>query len=157
MSRKQAALRQHSSSGDFGDSTDDDRERTQAKQAALSAGAAMLKATFNNIRQGFILLDDQLRVLSFNSRFSELIGFPPGLVCVGATAYSLISASVALGNAVVLRMKSMGTSLKEFLYPRRRQAVASNIVRYVKPGSPVTLRKRSGATAGSLRLSQLLE
>src|SRR5277367_3990209 len=73
-------------------------ERVRAKEARLSAGAEMLKATFNNVRQGFMLLDDQLRIRSFNPRISELIGFPSGVIYEGATAFGLISASVALGH-----------------------------------------------------------
>src|ERR1700679_3626959 len=73
-------------------------EQRRAKEAELSAGARMLKATFNNVRQGFMLLDDQLRVRSFNPRLGELIGFPPGVIFEGASAYSLVCASVALGH-----------------------------------------------------------
>ena len=81
-----------------GATADGEMERVRAKEARLSAGAEMLKATFNNVRQGFLLLDDQLRVRSFNPRINELIGFPPGVIYEGATAFSLISASVALGH-----------------------------------------------------------
>jgi len=77
---------------------DGEMERVRAKEARLSAGAEMLKATFNNVRQGFMLLDDQLRIRSFNPRISELIGFPSGVIYEGATAFGLISASVALGH-----------------------------------------------------------
>ena len=77
---------------------DRDVERTRAKELKLAAGAEMLKATFNNVRQGFMLLDDQLRVRSFNPRLGELIGFPPGVIFEGASAYSLVAASVALGH-----------------------------------------------------------
>jgi diguanylate cyclase (GGDEF)-like protein len=73
-------------------------EQRRAKDAELSAGARMLKATFNNVRQGFMLLDDQLRVRSFNPRLGELIGFPDGVLFEGASAYSLICASFALGH-----------------------------------------------------------
>ena len=73
-------------------------EQRRAKEAELSAGARMLKATFNNVRQGFMLLDDQLRVRSFNPRLGELIGFPDGVLFEGASAYSLICASFALGH-----------------------------------------------------------
>src|SRR5580704_5844862 len=77
---------------------DSDVERTRAKELKLTAGAEMLKATFNNVRQGFMVLDDQLRVRSFNPRLGELIGFPPGVIFEGASAYSLVAASVALGH-----------------------------------------------------------
>ena len=45
-----------------GATADGEMERVRAKEARLSAAAEMLKATFNNVRQGFLLLDDQLRV-----------------------------------------------------------------------------------------------
>jgi diguanylate cyclase (GGDEF)-like protein len=77
---------------------DGEMERVRAKEDRLSAGAEMLKATFNNVRQGFMLLDDGQRVRSFNPRINELIGFPSGVLYEGATAFSLISASVALGH-----------------------------------------------------------
>jgi diguanylate cyclase (GGDEF)-like protein len=78
--------------------SDGELEQRRAAEAAFSAGADMLKATFNNLRQGFMLLDDQLRVRSFNPRLGKLIGFPPGVIFEGASAYSLICASFALGH-----------------------------------------------------------
>jgi diguanylate cyclase (GGDEF)-like protein len=73
-------------------------EQTRFKEAELLAGAKMLKAAFNNVRQGFMLLDDQLSVRSFNPRLGELIGFPPEVLFEGASALSLVSASFALGH-----------------------------------------------------------
>jgi diguanylate cyclase (GGDEF)-like protein len=64
----------------------------------MSAAAEMLKAIFNSLRQGFMLLDDQLRVRSFNPRLREIIGYPPGVLFEGVSAHGLVSASVALGN-----------------------------------------------------------
>ena len=76
----------------------DSATRTVISESAYLAAAEMLTATFNNVRHGFLLLDDNLRVRSFNPRLSELIGFPPGVIFEGASAYSLIEASVALGH-----------------------------------------------------------
>jgi diguanylate cyclase (GGDEF)-like protein len=73
-------------------------EQTRPKEGELLAGAEMLKATFNNVRHGFMLLDDRLRVRSFNPRLAELIGFPPGVIFEGAEARSLVCASFALGH-----------------------------------------------------------
>ena len=72
--------------------------RKLTEEVALLAGSEVLKATFNYARNGFMWLDGQLRVRSFNPRLSELIGFPPGVIFEGATGYSLVSASVALGH-----------------------------------------------------------
>ncbi len=76
----------------------DDPEQKLAVADAWSAGVAMLTATFNNVRHGFLLLDNQMRVRSFNPRLAELIGFSPGVLHEGASAYSLIAASTALGH-----------------------------------------------------------
>ncbi len=58
----------------------------------------MLKATFDNMRQGFLLLDDEWRVKNFNSRLNELVGYPPGVMRPGATAYDVVAGAVALGH-----------------------------------------------------------
>jgi diguanylate cyclase (GGDEF)-like protein len=73
-------------------------EQLRAKEAELSAGTEMLKAVFDNMRQGFLHLDDQWRVRSFNSRLNELIGYPAGVVRTGVTPYDLICAATALGH-----------------------------------------------------------
>jgi diguanylate cyclase (GGDEF)-like protein len=61
-------------------------ERLRAKEAELAAGTEMLKVVFDNMRQGFLLLDDQWRVKAFNSRLGEL------------SAYDLVSSAAALGH-----------------------------------------------------------
>jgi diguanylate cyclase (GGDEF)-like protein len=80
--------------GDFGKESD----RLRAKEAEVAAGTEMLKATFDNMFQGFLLLDDQWRVKNFNSRLSELIAYPQSVVRVGATALDLVAAAHALGH-----------------------------------------------------------
>jgi PAS domain-containing protein len=73
------------------------RERPQAKKDELTAGAEILKATFDNLRQGFLVLDEQWRITSFNDRICELFGYPPHVVRLGATIYDLVCAMAALG------------------------------------------------------------
>ena len=58
----------------------------------------LLRATFDTLRQGFLLLDDNWRVALFNSWLIELIGYPPGVVRNGATAAELVAAAHALGH-----------------------------------------------------------
>jgi diguanylate cyclase (GGDEF)-like protein len=74
------------------------REHLRAKEAELSVATDMLKAVFDNMRQGFLHLDDEWRVKNFNSRLNELIGYPAGVVREGATPYDLIRAATALGH-----------------------------------------------------------
>ncbi|HEY4926645.1 MAG TPA: EAL domain-containing protein [Roseiarcus sp.] len=73
-------------------------ERLRARETELAAGIEMLKATFDNMRQGFLLLDDEWRVKNFNSRLNELVGYPPGVMRTGATAYDVVASAVALGH-----------------------------------------------------------
>ena len=108
---------------------DDDLGRSQATAAAWSVGAAMLTATFNNVRQGFLLLDDLLQVRCFNRRLRELIGFPPGVLLEGATAFSLISASVALGHypgSTIDEAYSLWTQRLKNRVPGRHRSLSSD-------------------------------
>ena len=72
------------------------RGAPQAKEDELTTGAEILKATFDNLRQGFLVLDDGWRIKSFNDRVCELFGYP-NVVRLGATIYDLICAMAALG------------------------------------------------------------
>jgi diguanylate cyclase (GGDEF)-like protein len=63
----------------------------------LSAAADILKQTFDGDDRGFLLLDARMRVRGFNPRLGELIGLPEGVLCEGASAFSLVSAAAALG------------------------------------------------------------
>jgi diguanylate cyclase (GGDEF)-like protein len=73
-------------------------ERLQAKEAELSAETEMLKATFDNMHQGFMLLDDHWRVKNFNAQLSDILGYPPGVVHAGVSIRDLVRDAVALGH-----------------------------------------------------------
>jgi diguanylate cyclase (GGDEF)-like protein len=70
----------------------------RARKVEVAAGAEILKFTFDNMGQGFLLLDDKWCVKEFNSRLSELIGYPEDAVHVGASARDLIFAAHKLGH-----------------------------------------------------------
>jgi diguanylate cyclase (GGDEF)-like protein len=57
-----------------------------------------LTAAFDNVHQGFLLLDSEWRVTNANLRLNELLGFPPGAVLLGASAYDLVCSGAALGH-----------------------------------------------------------
>jgi diguanylate cyclase (GGDEF)-like protein len=63
----------------------------------LSARPEM-EAAFDNMAQGFMLLDAQKRVTGFNARLPDILGFPEGVLRLGASPRDLISASAALGH-----------------------------------------------------------
>ncbi len=58
----------------------------------------MLKATFDNMQQGFLLLDQEWRVVEFNALAVELVGYPLEVVHKGAPAHEIIRAGAALGH-----------------------------------------------------------
>jgi len=72
--------------------------RLRVKEVELSAEADMLKATFDNMRQGFMQLDDDWRLKNFNSQLSAILGYRPGDVREGASIFDLIGAAAALGH-----------------------------------------------------------
>jgi diguanylate cyclase (GGDEF)-like protein len=57
-----------------------------------------MEAAFDNMEQGFMLLDGKRRVTSFNSQLQEILGFPDGALRLGASARELIAVSSALGH-----------------------------------------------------------
>jgi diguanylate cyclase (GGDEF)-like protein len=57
-----------------------------------------LTAAFDNVHQGYLLLDSQWRVTNANLRLNELLGYPLDAVLLGASAYDLVCAGAALGH-----------------------------------------------------------
>jgi diguanylate cyclase (GGDEF)-like protein len=80
------------------DNSEDENIRLHSDEAAPAADAEVLQAAIDNMRQGFMLLDDDWRVKSFNPRLSELIGYPPSVMRVGASAHDLVCAAMTLGH-----------------------------------------------------------
>ena len=71
-------------------------EGTPEGDARLPSETELLKATFDNMRLGFLLIDEHWRVKSFNALLSDLMGYPPGVVRVGVSVDDLIHAAVRL-------------------------------------------------------------
>ena len=80
------------------DNSEDENIRLHSDEAAPAGDAEVLQAAIDNMRQGFMLLDDDWRVKSFNPRLSELIGYPPSVMRVGASARDLVCAAMTLGH-----------------------------------------------------------
>jgi diguanylate cyclase (GGDEF)-like protein len=68
------------------------------KDAEPTSYLEALTAAFDNVHQGFLLLDSQWRVTNANSRLNELLGFPPEAELLGASAFDLVCAGAALGH-----------------------------------------------------------
>jgi len=88
--------------------------RARAAERPIRADA--LAAAFDNLHQGFMLLDGRWRVTNFNSRLNDIVGYPAGVMHVGADPHDLISASVALGH-------HPGRSIEE-IYEQWRQRLS---------------------------------
>jgi len=72
-------------------------EALRATRAELAVVIAALKTGFENLRQGFLVLDDEWRVMIFNESINEIVGYPPGVVREGAHLYELAAATATLG------------------------------------------------------------
>ncbi|MCH9050334.1 MAG: PAS-domain containing protein [Proteobacteria bacterium] len=57
-------------------------ERKKAEEE-VAEKSALLETTFENMAQGIRVLDEDLKIVAFNQRYVDLLGFPPGLVHVG--------------------------------------------------------------------------
>jgi len=74
-----------------------ERESLQKTRAELALAVAVLKAGFENLRHGFMVIDDDWRITMFNDRICEIVGYPPGLIRIGETLYELARAVAKLG------------------------------------------------------------
>ena len=90
-------------------------DRSRAAEAEFSAGIGMLQAAFDNIQQGFMLLDAQSRVTHFNQRLIDIVGYPPGAVRVGVSSYDLIRASATVGLYLKLNVEEACESWRQRL------------------------------------------
>ena len=70
----------------------------EADSAGLATDGERLRAIFETLRQGFLLLDARWRIVAFNARTAELFGFPPDVLRVGAHADGLAEYSVKVGH-----------------------------------------------------------
>src|SRR5450631_1547112 len=64
-------------------------EALRATRVELAAVIVALKAGFENLRQGFLVLGDEWRVMIFNERINEIVGYPAGVVREGGHLYEL--------------------------------------------------------------------
>ena len=115
-------------------------ERLRARETELAAGIEMLKATFDNMRQGFLLLDDEWRVKNFNSRLNELVGYPPGVMRTGATAYDVVAPAPSRSATITV-------------------AASKRPMSFGGDGSPIAARAITSAawrTGGRLKLAMRL-
>jgi diguanylate cyclase (GGDEF)-like protein len=75
-----------------------ERRRTPAREIDAAGHAAILKAAFDNMNQGFMVVDAEERVTDFNARAIEIVGYPEGVMSVGAAVFDLVRSSAALGH-----------------------------------------------------------
>jgi PAS domain S-box-containing protein len=58
----------------------------------------LLQATMENVTQGISVVDAQLRVVAWNRRYLELLGYPDGMVTVGRPVVELLRWNAAQGE-----------------------------------------------------------
>ncbi len=60
-----------------------DLTKQKSAEQKISAQAALLEATFQNMSQGIAVFDGDLNLAAFNPQFPEIIGYPPGFLKLG--------------------------------------------------------------------------
>ena len=65
---------------------------------SLSFSRQLLAATFENLQSGVSVIDSDLRLVAWNTRYVDLFGYPPGLVRVGVPIADLIRFNVGRGT-----------------------------------------------------------
>lgn len=70
----------------------------QESDSRMRAAAAMLDLTFENMAQGALVFDAEMRVVAFNRRYLELFDLPPDVVFVGQHLANIMRARFARGQ-----------------------------------------------------------
>lgn len=65
---------------------------------SLSFSRQLLAATFENLQSGVSVIDGDLNLVAWNTRYVDLFAYPPGLVRVGVPIAELIRFNVERGN-----------------------------------------------------------
>jgi diguanylate cyclase (GGDEF)-like protein len=68
------------------------------KKTTNDADTALVHAALESMPHGVVVLDRDYRVVARNKRYLEMYGFPPEIVCPGASLTEVLKLSVALGN-----------------------------------------------------------
>jgi diguanylate cyclase (GGDEF)-like protein len=83
---------------------------------ALDAGA--LAVVFGNLRQGAVLIDSNLRLLSFNSRFCQLFDFTSHTLSIGAAASDLVESLLIVKQENIPSARRLWDTVKRRLRAR---------------------------------------
>ncbi|MEE4378846.1 MAG: PAS-domain containing protein [Candidatus Competibacteraceae bacterium] len=78
-----------------------EQERTPTSETgelAMTERWSLTLSALEHLEQGYTIFDRQLRLVAWNQRFLELLGFPPELVRVGTPFGALISYNVGRGE-----------------------------------------------------------
>ena len=65
---------------------------------AIRFNRKLLESTLENITQGVSVVDANQRIIGWNQRYEELMGYPPGMVHVGQPVAELIRYNASLGR-----------------------------------------------------------
>ena len=113
-------------------------ERIRLEKAKLAAEqeiaekSALLETTFESMSQGIRVLDEDLKIVAFNQRYVDLLGFPPGLVHVGMPFEEIVRFRAERGDHgpvdVEAYVKSRVVSRRRGEAHRREQELPSGIV-----------------------------
>lgn len=76
----------------------DVRTLLDAGGQSLRFSRRLLAATFENLDAGISVVDAELKLVAWNSRYAELFDYPPGLLQVGVPVEELIRYNVARGD-----------------------------------------------------------
>ncbi|WP_240950101.1 PAS domain-containing hybrid sensor histidine kinase/response regulator [Novosphingobium sp. ERN07] len=93
---------------------------------SLSFSRQLLAATFENLQSGVSVIDADLNLVAWNTRYVDLFGYPPGLVRVGVPIADLIRYNVMRGAFAGPAEVEVD---KRLAHLRARRAYASERVR----------------------------
>jgi signal transduction histidine kinase len=136
------------------------------REAELADRSAVLRATLENIDQGLLAVDGDLRMIAWNQKFVDLLQLPEGIVKPGTTYADFVRYNVERGEygpgdpeeQVKERVASARRPLAHRFERLRPDGTVLEIRRNPTPGggfvttyTDVTVRKRAEEDAGRAR------
>ncbi|WP_207062422.1 NahK/ErcS family hybrid sensor histidine kinase/response regulator [Motiliproteus sp. SC1-56] len=64
----------------------------------LKFNRSLLQSTIENVNQGISVVDQQMRLVAWNRRYTEMFDYPEGLICVGRPAADIFRHNAQMGE-----------------------------------------------------------
>jgi PAS domain S-box-containing protein len=113
---------------------------TEQKKAErkIAAQSAMLQATFENMSQGIAVFDRYLKLVAFNPKYGDILGYPPGFLKLGMDRIELLRFRADRGELGEGDIDALSLAkLAESRMPKRSERTLANGRTFIYERTPL--------------------